>query len=324
MRDLRTRTTTLVSRASGASGRGGDDHSSSPVLSAGGRYVAFTSRARNLVPGVADGRHHVYVRDLRRHRTTLVDAPLERGLEAAGFVSSISADGRRVVFRSSATNLVAAPTVATTSIYLRDLRTSRTTLVSRADGPDGAPADSGSGGGAISADGRRVAFTSQAGNLSAAAGARISVFVRDVEAGTTTLASRADGPDGAGADGNSRDPDLSRDGRYVAFSSDAGNLSDADGAGSDVFVRDLATGATRLASRAAGPNGSEHPGPAHSPRLAAAGRVVFFASVGPVRDGGAVRMGIFRRDLLGGRALPAQAPIAPGTEVAEPARDRLG
>ena len=103
------------------------------------------------------------------------------------------------------------------------------TLASRADGPGGPGADGNVNEATISADGRHVAFESDADNLSAADGnAFANVFVRDLQAATTTLVSRSAGAAGAGGDGGSGEPAVSADGRYVAFLSTADNLSAED------------------------------------------------------------------------------------------------
>lgn len=220
--------------------------------------------------------------------------------------SGLSADGRRLVFRSSGTGF-GPDVIAVANIYVRDLGEGRTLLASCAGG---APASSGSETPAVSADGRRVAFSSQATNLrpDGASGIRIVVFVRDLEAGTTRLASRADGADGAAGDGSSQGARLSGDGRHVAFSSAADNLSDADGPLFDAFARDLDAGTTRLVGRAAGPSGTPHAGPAFVVSISADGRYVSFLSNGPLRDSGEPIVGIFRRDVLGP---PAGAPPPP-------------
>ena len=81
---------------------------SRPFLSANGRFVAFTSRAPNLVEGDLNGMSDVFVHDLVTGRTTRVSVSAD-GAEANGdsFVSGISADGRVVAFTSFADNLVA-------------------------------------------------------------------------------------------------------------------------------------------------------------------------------------------------------------------------
>ena len=123
-------------------------------------------------------------------------------------------------------------------------------LVSRTTA--GAAANGGSFGAAISGDGQRVAFVSTAANLGAVANTP-TIFVRDLASGTTTLVSRAAGPAGAVADGASSQPAISGDGHFVAFRSEANNLSAEDNnAVTNVFVRDLQTDALTLVSRAAG------------------------------------------------------------------------
>src|SRR3954453_10711532 len=75
--------------------------------------------------------------------------------------------------------------------------TNDTTLVSRAAGAAGAKGDSSSATPSLSSDGRYVAFESIAKNLAAGdADAGLDVFIRDRQANTTTLVSRADGANG--------------------------------------------------------------------------------------------------------------------------------
>jgi IPT/TIG domain-containing protein len=119
----------------------------------------------------------------------------------------------------------------------------------------GEPANAGSIGRGVSADGRYVLFFSSATNLVPGDANRFGdVFVRDRLAGTTIRANLSSS--GEAANGYSLDADLSADGRYVAFASVASNLvpDDANGV-TDVFVRDLATGETERASVAS--DGSE-------------------------------------------------------------------
>lgn len=110
--------------------------------------------------------------------------------------------------------------------------TSDTELVSRSSGFPGATGGAPSFLPSISTNGRYVAFASAADNLSDDdLDGTVDVFLRDRLAGTTQLVSRADGVNGAAADGfsaNSGPPSISADGRYVAFDSAAQNLSPAD------------------------------------------------------------------------------------------------
>jgi hypothetical protein len=141
-----------------------------------------------------------------------------------------------------ADNFVDEPirTPTTVDVFRRDVQAGETKLVSRATGVDGLPAFADSSSPAISEGGRYIAFESSAGNLSTEDTADADIFVRSMEADTTTLMSRASGAAGAVADGSSYAPALSASARFLAFSSDAANLSDADDDQTpvrDVFVR---------------------------------------------------------------------------------------
>src|SRR5262245_44045876 len=259
LRDAQTNTTTLVSRASGANGAKANALSTEPAISADGRFVAFQTRASNLDPADGDTTADVYVRDLQTNTTTLVSRASGTDGAKANDISAhpaISADGRFVAFETFATNL--DPTFDFKDhVYVRDLQTNTTTLVSRASGADGAV---GAGSSAtISADGRFVAFSSADTNLDPADNDQVQdVFVRDLQTNTTTLARRASGAGGANGHNASLDPAISGDGRFVAFPSAVTDLVPADNdIGEDVFVRDLQTNTTTLASRASGADGAK-------------------------------------------------------------------
>ena len=94
------------------------------------------------------------------------------------------------------------------------------------------------------------------------------------------LVSRARAGSGAAANGDSSNPSISGDGRYVAFESYASNLGPADnGAIPDVFVRDLRSGRVFLASRGAD-GGPAANAPSADPAISADGRYVAFDSRG--------------------------------------------
>jgi Tol biopolymer transport system component len=255
VRDLEAHTTTLVSRqGAGQGGAGGDEFSNFPSISADGRYVTFVSDADNLSTADVEEVVDVFVRDLQSNTTTLVSRQSGSGGAGADDVSSfpaISPDGRYVAFQSSADNLSTADDNAVRNIFVRDTQSNTTTLVSRQSGAGGAGADGASSEAAISAGGRYVAFQSDADNLSAADDNRFTnLFVRDLQSSTATLVSRQSaGQGGAPADGVSGFPAISADGRYVAFQSDAENLSGGDAVVRDVFVRDLDANETSLVSR---------------------------------------------------------------------------
>jgi Tol biopolymer transport system component len=286
VRDLEANTTELVSRAAGATGVKANGESDPPAISADGRFVAFASGASNLHPDDTDATWDIFVRDLETDTVTLAS----RATGAAGAKSNgdagyaaISADGRYVAFSSEATNLDPGDTDSTDDVYVRDLQTSTTTLVSRATGAAGTKGDGYSYEPALSADGARVAFISQATNLHPDDGdGNPSVFVRDLRTSTTTLASRASGVAGANADGGSLRPDISADGRVVAFMSQSDNLDPGDDGDrdQDVFVRDLEAHTTTLVSRADGAAGASADDYSAEPVLSADGRLVAFESEG--------------------------------------------
>lgn len=198
----------------------------------------------------------------------------------------LSADGRYVAFSSSATNLVAGDGNGVRDVFRRDTQTGETLLVSRADGSDGAPGTSASGDGgdrlAISADGRFVAFGSEADNLIAGDDDSVAnVYVRDVSEGRTYLASRNDADVAATGGDSGWDVDISRDGRYVVFATDATNMP-GTAAGEQIVRRDIVAEATTLVSDT--PGGAAGDGNSSGPRISDDGTRVAFAT-------GAVNLG---------------------------------
>lgn len=142
------------------------------------------------------------------------------------------------------------------------------------DDPDGNPAEGWTGEAAISANGRYVAFMSYDHSLVANDNNQSSdVFVHDRQTGVTERVSVGTG--GVEADGNSDTPSISADGRYVAFTTTAGNLAPGDDNGTpDVYRRDRLTGETIWVSR-----NSEKPARASfAPSISADGRLIAFES----------------------------------------------
>ena len=199
-RDLQTNTTTLVSRANGASGTTGNFDSWTPAISDDGRYVAFGTNATNLTTDTLVGTFPVFVRDTVAGTTELVS----RASGAAGAVGNgqstqspgISSDGRYVAFNSQSTNLDPADTDTRFDAYVRDLQTDTTSLVSRANGAAGAKGNEPSSDfqttTALSADGRYVAFISESTNLSSDdTDTNPDIYIRDRQDSITSLESRA-------------------------------------------------------------------------------------------------------------------------------------
>jgi Tol biopolymer transport system component len=311
VRDTAARTTARVSIASdGSEANSGSDEWDAPSISADGRYVAFTSNASNLVPGVANGVTNVFVRDLAAGVTTCVS--LDSGGAPGNdnsFAPSISADGRYVAFASNASNLVSGDTNAASDVFVRDTQTGVTRRVSVA--PDGTEGNGPSGYPCISANAKFVAFASAASNLSPNdANDAADIFVCDLQSGSVSLASTAS--DGTpGNDWSDYTPSLSADGRYVAFLSNASNLVAADTNGSaDVFVHDMQSGWTVLAS--ADSSGTIGNDASFSPCLSADARYVAFASLASNLTAGDVNgaADLFIRDLWLGRTALASLDSA--------------
>ena len=150
---------------------------------------------------------------------------------------SVSADGRFVAFVSSASNITAGDLNTRDDVFVRDRQAGTTELVSVSSA--GVQGNFNSTNPSISADGRYVAFQSNANNLVANdANNKSDIFVRDRQAQTTIIASH---PlvGVVGGDGDSTDPEISADGKFVAFTSDATNLGSDPGPFSDIFLRGL-------------------------------------------------------------------------------------
>ena len=269
-----------------------------PVASGDGRYIAFQSVASNLVSGDSNGVTDVFVRDLETSATERVSVSTE-GTQSNGHSASpaISADGRYVAFKSLATNLVDADTNWTWDIFVRDRQTGTTERVSV--GPDGAQSNGVSEWPSISADGRFVAFASEASNLvSGGTSGRRDVFVRDRTNGVTERVSIA--ASGSEAIGSSDQPSISGDGRFVAFRSYAGNLVPDDTNGTeDIFLKDRGTGRVELVSVSSG--GQQVFGSSERPSVSAGGRYVAFQSrAGNLVDGDTNgSLDVFLRDVQG-------------------------
>jgi len=262
-----------------SNGRQGNAGSAYASISGDGRYVGFTSEASNLVSSDTNNAPDAFVHDRVKHTTTRVSVASDgtqgnAGSSNYGTPPRLSADGRYVVFDSMASNLAAEDTDFSLDVFVHDLVTHETRLVSIAS--DGIKENVHSGNSSISADGRFVAFSSGAANLVPADSNReADVFVHDRESGQTTRVSVAS--TGTEANSGSELPSLSADGRYVAFDSFASNLVAGDTNGqNDVFVHDRQTGKTTRVSvssrRVQGNNQSSWPS------ISADGRIVAFLS----------------------------------------------
>ena len=272
--DRTTGTSERVSLASTGGQADGDSYY--PSVSADGRFTVFWSYATNLVPGDTNGLVDVFVHDRQSGATKRVNVSSD-GAQANQDSSSfaISGNGRWVAFESFATNLVPGDTNGRSDAFVHDRVSGITERVSVASG--GAQADGDSYPTSLSADGRYVAFRSDADDLvSGDMNLVADVFVRDRETGTTERVS----VDSTGVESNafSSSGSLTADGRYVAFDSEASNLVLNDtNARVDVFVHDRRTGTTeRVSLSSSGAQGNEH---SYIPGISADGRFVVMFSL---------------------------------------------
>ncbi len=230
LRDRLTGDTELISVAT--SGEQSDYNSrpcyaGSDCISEDGRYVVFSSNASNLDPAFPAGtgyishQEEIYLRDRVENITRRISVGWN-GEEADGYSNgaSISADGQAIVFCSHASNLVADDTNTFRDVFLYDVPTGNMQCVSRGNlGGDGGHVSNP----AISGNGRFIVFSSLASNLGAGDENGLSdVFVFDRQ--TQTIERIAPTYDGLEPNGDSYNPVISADGRFIAFSSIATNF----------------------------------------------------------------------------------------------------
>jgi hypothetical protein len=270
LHDRQTGTTTRISVSpSGAQADGISD--SYVAISSNGRYIAFRSDATNLVSGDTNGVSDVFVYDRMADMTERVslDSNEVQG-NGGSFSPSISADGRYVAFSSGASNLVSGDANARTDIFVRDRQAGETRRVSI--NSSGVEADRGASDAAISGDGRFVTFSSEATNLLPGGEEPYGyphVYLHDRQTGATTLASID--VDGYQMVGWAENPDISADGRYVAFDFD----DRGDGIGfTAIYIHDRLTGTT---TRVSGPGGGSEDS-SFGAAITADGRFVAFSS----------------------------------------------
>jgi Tol biopolymer transport system component len=274
---VRDRQTGVTERVSVDSAGGqADDGSGIPAISADGRFVAFVSFATNLVAGDTNGARDVFVRDRltgATERVSVNSAEVEANANVLTDRPSISADGRFVTFATVATNLVTGDTNGAVDVFVRDRQAGTTERVSIDSAEAQVSFDS--NGPFISADGRFVAFQSDAPALVAGdTNIASDIFVRDRQTGTTERVS-VDSAE-AQATGASFYPSISADGRFVAFLSVANNLVPGDTSSNlDIFVRDRLTGATEMVGIGGSGGGFIDD---FVPAISGDGRMVAFAS----------------------------------------------
>jgi len=275
--------------ATSSTGVQGNSSSSSPSISADGRYVAFRATATNLVAGDTNGQGDIFRKDFQTGALAMVSTSASGALSNGNSDrTAMSADGRYVAFVSGASNLVAGDTNGINDVFVKDMQTGAITLASSDSsgvqaaswtvcddegycevlGSNGEPS--------ISADGRYVSFQSDTSNLvSGDTNTTNDIFVKDTQTGQTTRVSTDQS--GGQANGGSSDPAISGTGRYVTFASSASNLVTADvNSRMDIFVKDTQTGqVARVSTDQAGVDGNNT---SDSAAISADGAFVAFKS----------------------------------------------
>lgn len=234
-----------------------------PSISGDGRYVVFDSDADNLVPNDSNGAGDIFVRDMQTGTTLGVSVSGNAG----GFDCSISLDGRFVVFNSSSTNLVPDDTNGVMDVFVYSVQTGQ--IMRASINSSGVQGDHSSMEPSISGDGRYVTFSSSSNNFTTLDTYGYShLYVRDMQMGTTTLASYKDGYVMVGESDSS---EISANGRYIVFSFD----DKGDGMPDRwLYIHDREANITKMVvSRT-----SDYFGSAALPSISADGRLITFVS----------------------------------------------
>jgi Tol biopolymer transport system component len=310
--------TTLLSHKSTSPLRTGNSISQLPAISANGSRVAFVSPASDLVAGIKDFNNgtDVFAYDTASGNKTVVTARVPEmpslSPSAPSSASTLSADGRFAVFASGSIRLIAGQTDGngTADLFLYDRTTRNTVLVSRSMASATTTARGHSAYPVISADGRYVAFLSNAPDLAPGVNGPVPtyhVFLFDRVSGTTTRVGNT-GISEASDLFEGYHPQISPDGRWVAFCSLATDLipgQQDQGQISDVFLWDRLDGSTVLVSRSTAGATVAGDGFSSSPVVSSDGRyVAFLSGAGNLVQGQISELynsGVFLFDRVAGR-----------------------
>ena len=271
------------------------------LINAKGRAMAMT------VTGVLFAVPHLCAGSMQSASARDTNLPLTAGGNGDSVAPWISADGRFVLFSSSACDLVSGDNSQLgLDVFLRD-RASNTTVLVSANFSGNGGGNGNSLAGQVSTNGHYAMFQSDASDLLPGDTNNVGdIFVRDLQTASNILVSVA--ADGSWGNGASTDPVMTPDGRYVAFVSAATNLVAGDTNGiADVFVRDLVNGTTRLVST--GASGVDVSAPVMTPD----GRFVAYACTTPGMAAGLAFSPtgeVFVRDLVSNNTIWASTNAA--------------
>ena len=267
--------TTELASVDNAGNQASSQSGSPSAINANGRFISFNSDATNLVAGDTNGTSDVFVHDRTADITERVSVG-SAGSQGNGLSSdpAISGNGRFVAFASNSNNLMLNDTNLRGDIFVHDRTTDITERVSVTSA--GAQGNAQSAAPTISADGRFVAFLSEASNLvSNDTNGAQDLFVHDRTTDTTARVSV--GNTGGQGNGGSFSHVISGDGRFVAFASSSSNLVSNDTNDAlDVFIRDRVSGTTARVS--VGNTGNQGNGDSSVEAISPDGRFVAFSS----------------------------------------------
>jgi len=261
-----------------ATGEPGDSSGFHPSINGDGTLVAFTSAARNLTLNEQDFADDIFVKnrvsgEIERISNRNADDNAGRSYQAA-----MSNSGRYVAFTSTSSFEVGiVDTNGRPDIFVYDQDSERTEIVRPTINGQQVEPNGESGNPTLSADGRYVAFVSNATNLvsPALAEAKFNVYIYDRFSRAIELVSS--GSNGLPADKDSQLPSISGDGQLVAYQSDATNLVPGDSNGKrDVFLFDVLTKRTRRISiNSDGVQGNQD---SQFPAMSQDGKTIVFSS----------------------------------------------
>lgn len=254
----------------------GNSESGACRFSDNGRTIVFTSRATNLFPNDSDSFADVYRHHLDWGTTSRVSLPISSSSAARGdsFEPDISSTGQFTVWSSDAADLVPGDTNSRRDVFIRNSVNNQTDRLSVTS--TGAQVDGESGGPRISPDGRWIVFWSESNLVPSDQNGFRDVYRLDRQTGTLELVSITAG----GVQGNfwSFDGDVSDDGRFVAFLSEADNFGPGDtNFGADVFLKDMQTGELRRITETS--NGNAGNDISEGPSVSSDGSTVSYTSL---------------------------------------------
>jgi hypothetical protein len=297
-----------------------NNNSQSVTVSRDGRVFAFSSGATNWVPGSITGDKIIVVdfgqNVIQNLSTNSTSAPLNGN----SFSPSIAGNGRYVVFETFATNL--GITSSGFQIVRKDRQTGQL-VVASTNASGQAATGSGSGqarNASVSADGRFVAFRSDASNLLAGSGGNEHIFLKDLQTGAVELVSQTT-TGGFPTTGvvASTVHSMSADGRFVVFQTNAANIASGVSGGTiQVYVRDRQTATTALVSQ--GPGGVAGNGQSDFAAISPNGRFVSFRSFATNLGSPATSSRVFVRDRQSGTTTLVPLPVV-GAQTANGCRE---